>query len=72
MAIHFHDDKINSGLRGRRIIGLWIKEAIRNEKKTPGSINIILTGDKELREINKTYLSADYYTDIFSTDVLAH
>ena len=68
MAILFHDEKIISGLKRKRAIKSWILSVIEAEKKSAGSINIILTNDSYLLEINRIYLSRDYYTDIISFD----
>lgn len=38
------------------------------ENKKAGEINIILTNDRKLRELNNKYLSRDYFTDIISFD----
>ena len=46
----------------------WIKKAIEEENKYPGEINFIYCDDKYLLEINKEYLSHDYYTDIVTFD----
>ena len=68
MAIFFHDEGINSGLKNKRAIRSWFKQVLLREGKKCGQINIILAGDKYLRNINKKYLSRDYYTDIITFD----
>ncbi len=68
MAIRFHDDQVKSGLKDRRKIKQWIKSVIEEKRRVAGNINIILTGDEQLREMNRKYLSRDYYTDVISFD----
>ena len=66
MAIFFHDDNLYSGLKGKKEIKSWIEVVLIQEEKIPGEINIILTTDQNLREINRDYLKRDYYTDIIT------
>jgi rRNA maturation RNase YbeY len=68
LAIIFHDEQIVSGLKNRRHIKKWMVEALIRENKEPGSINIILTNDKLLKEMNSEYLSRDYLTDVITFD----
>lgn len=55
-------------LRHKFAIKNWIKEIILSENYKMGDINIILADDEYVLEINKTYLSHDYYTDIITFD----
>jgi len=68
LAIFFHDEQGRSGLKNKRIIRSWLKEVLIAEGAEEGEINIIFTSDENLRSINKTYLSKDYYTDIITFD----
>ncbi len=68
MAILFHLDSGAGGLNQRKRIKQWIKEVIEDEKRNPGQINIVLTTDKYLLELNKKHLSKNYYTDIITFD----
>lgn len=66
MSIFFHKEGINFDIRERQKIRQWIKKVIENEGKKLGELNVILTGDKELLELNKTYLSGKYLTDVIT------
>lgn len=68
MAIHFHDEKIISGLQNTKRIKSWLAEILDKENKKVGRINIIFTTDNHLRETNLQYLKRDYYTDIITFD----
>ena len=46
----------------------YINNLIRNEGKKTGDINYIFCTDDYLLEINKQYLSHDYYTDVITFD----
>jgi rRNA maturation RNase YbeY len=41
---------------------------MNRENKSPDQINIILTTDKFLQELNSEYLSRDYLTDVIAFD----
>jgi rRNA maturation RNase YbeY len=68
LAVLFHDEKVQSNLKRRRDLKNWIGKVLELEGSAPGDINIILTSDKNLRDINVKYLSRDYYTDIITFD----
>ena len=68
MPIYFHDEKINSGLKRKLEIKSWLNSVLASENKRADKISIILTSDENLREINKKYLSKNYYTDIITFD----
>ena len=53
---------------GRRFNTSWIKAVAAAEDRSVGDINIIFCSDAYLLEINKKYLSHDYYTDIITFD----
>ena len=46
----------------------WIEKCIYHLKKECGDITYIFCSDDYLLEINKKYLSHDYYTDIITFD----
>lgn len=66
MRIFFHKEGIDFDIREKQKIKQWIKKVIENEEKELGELNIILTRDKELLELNKTYLSGKYLTDVIT------
>lgn len=45
-----------------------MKDVILRENRIPGNINIVFTTDEKLKEMNRKFLSRDYYTDILSFD----
>lgn len=55
-------------LRHKIAIKNWIKEIILSKNYKVGDISYILAGDEYVLDINKTYLSHDYYTDIITFD----
>ncbi|MGE0089852.1 MAG: rRNA maturation RNase YbeY [Bacteroidales bacterium] len=64
MAILFFNEDIKFNLSQKKLLKNWIKQAISNENKKCDSINFILTSDNFLLEINKKFLSHNYFTDI--------
>lgn len=68
MRIFFHKERINFDVREKQKIRKWIKKVVESEGKELGELNIILTRDKELLELNKTYLSRKYLSDVITFD----
>ena len=66
MPIKFFTEEIKFQLKERIRIKNWINESIIGENSNPGVINFIFTSDKYLLEINKQYLSHNYFTDIIT------
>lgn len=66
MSIFFHKEGINFDIREKQKIRQWIKKVVESEGKELGVLNIILTRDKELLELSKTYLSRKYPTDVIT------
>ncbi|MFW5700327.1 MAG: rRNA maturation RNase YbeY [Cyclobacteriaceae bacterium] len=46
----------------------WISGVLKVEKCRVGDITIVFCSDDYLLEVNKTYLSHDYYTDVITFD----
>lgn len=46
----------------------WIKEIISRKNLRVGDINYIFSNDEYILNVNRTYLSHDYYTDIITFD----
>ncbi|MBN2482164.1 MAG: rRNA maturation RNase YbeY [Bacteroidales bacterium] len=44
----------------------WIKSTLESENKRLGEIQIVITNDNHLQEINKIYLKHDYFTDVIA------
>jgi len=53
LAIYFHEEKPGIRLKEKRKLTNWLKDVILEEGKIPGVLNIILTSDRHLKEINK-------------------
>jgi len=66
LSIFFHKEGINFDIREKKKIRQWINKVVEIEKRELGELNIILAGDKELLELNKTYLSKKYLTDVIT------
>ena len=65
MINYFFEDT-NFKFNKRRATSKWLKSAIALENKKLGNISIIYCSDDYLLEINKQYLSHDYYTDVIT------
>ncbi len=68
MAIHFHEKETSAGIKNKTLLKKWLKDLIILEHARPGQINIVLTTDSKVLELNKKYLSRDYLTDIITFD----
>ncbi len=66
MKIRFFYDNINFRLKRSKEIKSFIEKVIRDEGKIPGDLVFVFCGDKMIREINKEFLSHDYFTDVIS------
>jgi len=64
--IHFFTNKVTYKIDRKSKTGNWLKEVILSHNMIPGEINVVLTSDKELLDINLKYLNTDTYTDIIS------
>lgn len=49
-------------------IKAWLLEIISRENAVAAHINIILTSDDHLLELNREFLTRDYFTDIITFD----
>lgn len=67
--IHFFFEKSGVSLRNRRQLKEYIQSIFKKEKKKIPHINFIFVSDKRLLEINRQYLSHDFYTDIITFDL---
>ena len=64
MSIKFFNEETKYHLKDRIRLKKWINSVIHSEKNESGVINFIFTSDNYLLNINKEYLSHNYYTDI--------
>ena len=68
MAILFHDDSYKSGIKEKRKIKSWIRSVIEKQDLKTGDINFVFQNDEDIRKINASHLSHNYYTDIITFD----
>ena len=68
MAINFHEKEESAGIKNKNLLKKWLKDLIVQEHGSPGQINIVLTSDNNVLELNKKYLSRNYLTDIIAFD----
>ncbi len=66
MPINFFTEDSSFTLKNKRKLKYWIQDTIQLENCKTGEINYIFTSDKYLLNINKQYLSHNYYTDIIT------
>lgn len=66
MKIRFFYDGVKFRLRSGKIIKDIIKKIILKEKKIPGDLFFIITGNKRILEINREFLKHNYFTDVIS------
>ena len=52
----------------RRNVSNWIKSVAGQFNKRLGDVSFIFCSDEKILEINKNYLSHDYYTDVITFD----
>jgi probable rRNA maturation factor len=68
LAIRFFLHHVNYRITGKKEIRTCVNDILTDHVKKVGNINIILTCDKYLLEINKKYLRRNYLTDIITFD----
>lgn len=66
MPINFFTEDSSFRLKNKRKLKSWILDTVQLENCRTGEINYIFTSDKYLLNINKQYLSHNYYTDIIT------
>ena len=66
--INFFNEDIDFILENSSIISNWITGIIEDNSFTISQLNYIICSDNYLLEINRTYLSHDYLTDIITFD----
>ena len=68
MAIRYFNDSCTYRLPEKRRTREWLTEVAREEGYAVGEINYIFCSAERLVEINREFLSHDYYTDIITFD----
>lgn len=68
MAVQFFKEEVEFDISDQRKLKSWIKAIIADHDLKTGEINYIFCNDEYLLQINKEYLSRDYYTDIITFD----
>ena len=68
MAVQYQTQDCSSRFSGRRKTTDWIRRTAKAEGHRTGDITVVFCSDTALLEINRRYLSHDYYTDIITFD----
>lgn len=66
MPVSFHKEKIEFQLPDEQTLNIWLNEIVKSKGKSITQITYIFCSDEYLLNINQTYLSHDYYTDIIT------
>lgn len=66
MSIRLFYDYPGFRYRGWRKLEKILKKIIAGDGKVPGSLNLIICDDDKVREINRSFLEHDYYTDVIT------
>lgn len=66
MSIYFHNEtcrfKYNEIAKSKK----WLRKILREEQKKESDINIIFSDNHTILQLNKTYLSRNYFTDVIA------
>lgn len=68
MRVNFHYDIEKFRLREGRMIKRIINRIVSDAGMKGGLVDVIITGDDKVYEINNEFLGHDYYTDIITFD----
>jgi metalloprotein, YbeY/UPF0054 family len=68
MVISFSFIDQKDSLKEKRKIKSWIKQTIVQSGKRVGELSYVFSTDEYVLDINKRFLSHDYYTDIITFD----
>lgn len=67
MAVSFSEE-CSFRLKDKLKIKRWIKQVIENYGYKLGEVSYVFCSDERILEVNKQYLSHDFYTDIITFD----
>lgn len=67
MAVSFSEE-CSFRLKDKLKIKRWIKQIIENYGYKLGEVSYVFCSDERILEVNKQYLSHDFYTDIITFD----
>ena len=65
-VITYFTEDVSFTLSQKRKISTWLKQVFEQEGFILDSLNFIFCSDEYLLQINREYLSHDYYTDIIT------
>ena len=68
MDIRIFYDEVMFRMKGWKKIVEIIIRIIKKEKRKPGNISLIITNDRNLKEMNIRFLKHDDYTDVITFD----
>ena len=66
MSIYFHIEKNDFKYGEIEKTKKWLGDVIKGEGKKEGEISIIFVDDEKILQLNKTYLSHNYFTDVIA------
>lgn len=66
MSLQFTSLDIPFRLKNRRLRRSWLLSVLSDHGFQCGDISLVFVSDSTILEMNKTYLSHDYYTDILT------
>lgn len=65
-AVLFFNHEVAFSIQDEEVLQNWILETIESEGKQLASINLIICSDTYLLQLNRQYLSHDFFTDILT------
>ncbi len=66
MSIYIHSENTSHRISNINKVKKCCRQIIEDNKMIAENVNIIITDDKTLLDINKSYLNRNYYTDVIS------
>lgn len=68
MSVSFHSEQINFSISNESDVANWLREVSASEGKHLTDVTYIFCSDDYLLEMNRQYLSHDYFTDVITFD----